>query len=37
MSQYYAQDTQKRAHFIALGDREEVIGGAGVAGGRQGV
>ncbi len=31
MSQYYAQDTQKRAYFIALGDQEEVIGGVGVA------
>ena len=31
MSRYYAQDTQKRAYFIALGDNGEVIGGVGVA------
>lgn len=31
LSAYYDSDPSKRAYFIALGDRNEVIGGVGIA------
>ncbi|MCR5783707.1 MAG: GNAT family N-acetyltransferase [Clostridia bacterium] len=31
LSAYYNSDPSKRAYFIALGDRNEVIGGVGIA------